>query len=247
MIGHSALPRPPRFAATSRAAFRSRPRLALGLEIALGAAVVLAAGLPALRLLDRLELLGLGVLNGHSRPLATAAGLGVALLLFAVTSQLPGYRFAATLQHELSHLVAAMALGARPRRLEATAAGTGRTEVELAGPLPRLRGFLVAIAPYWFSPLLGTALSVAVSVTPSAWGRFAGALLLGWALWTPLGQTSLRQPDLRRYGVAAPLAASLWLWAAAATCGLAVLSSGRFASVGATYRSGWTALVGWLS
>lgn len=247
MIRNPALRRLSRFATTSRASLRARPKVAQGLEVAFGTLLVAAAGLPALLLLDRLELLALGVVNGHPRPVATAAGLALALLLFAVSSQLPGFRFASTLQHELSHLVAAVALGARPRRLEASAAGGGRTEIELGGPLPRLRGFLVAIAPYWFSPLLGTALSVAVSVSPNAWGRFGGAVVLGWALWAPLAQTSLDQPDLRRYGVVTPLVASLWLWAAAATCGLAVLSSGRFATVTSVYRSGWATFVGWLS
>ena len=71
--------------------------------------------------------------------------------------------------------------------------------------------------------------------------------VLGWALWSPLAQVSLRQSDLTRYGVALPLAASVWLWAAAAACGLAVLASGRYASLGSIYRTGWALLLGWLS
>lgn len=245
MIRNATWPRIHRFAVRSRSALRARPRLELGLEIAFGACLVFAAGLPALRLLDRLELLGLGVINGHPRPLATAAGLGAGVVVFALAKRLPGFRFTTTLQHEMSHVVAALALGAFPRRLEASADGNGRTEVELRGPVPRLRGFLVAIAPYWFSPLLGTALSVAVSLAPGTWERFGGAVILGWALWAPLAQTDPRQPDLRRYGVVAPIA-SLWLWGAAAACGLTVLATGRLASVNALYRAGWATFMGWL-
>lgn len=243
-----AIPTPlSRFAALGKTTLSSRLWLALGLESAFGALVILAAGLPALLLLDRLELLAVGLLNGQPRALATLGGLSFGLVLFAGFAQLPGFRFANSLHHELSHLAAAVVLLAQPRRLEASAAGLGRTEFELRGPLPRLRAFLVAIAPYWFSPVLGTALSAAVSLSPNIWGRFAGAAVLGWALWSPLAQVSLRQSDLTRYGVVLPLAASLWLWAAAATCGLAVLASGKYASLGSIYRSGWATLLGWLS
>lgn len=236
-----------RFAASYRTTRSSRLRIALGLEIAFGALLVLAAGLPALLLFDRLELLGLGLVNGQPRALAALGGLGFGLVLFTGFAQLPGFRFANSLHHELSHLAAAVVLLAQPQRLEASAAGFGSTEIALRGPLPRLRGFLVAIAPYWFSPVLGTALSAAVSLSPNIWGRFVGAAVLGWALWVLLAQVSLRQSDLTRYGVVLPLAASLWLWAAAAACGLAVLASGRYASLGSIYRTGWATLLGWLS
>lgn len=185
-------------------------------------------------------LLALGLVRlGRAEPFSMwlAGGLGVGIVLGFALRRLPRVSFLDTLQHELSHMVVALLLGAFPRSLSAEHGVGGNVRYELRGPLRGTRAFFIGIAPYWFSPLVLMAVVLSL-VLPGRPGPPLGATacLLGISLALPLAQIHLQQPDLKRHGRVPSLVAALWLWGGLFAMTLGLARSGEIDSIWSAYR-----------
>lgn len=194
--------------------------LCLGLVVVAGFTTL---GFPAsfrlmLRLLQHDPVAGLNVGIG------VAAGAVVGILGRSVQ----GLRFLDTLCHELSHASWAFLAGGSVNSLHATAGSGGHTHFVLPATFRGLRSFLVTIAPYWFCPVLPIGVLALVALEPVRGdGLVLAGGLFGFVLIQPLLQWHIAQPDLRAYGVVAPLAVAAWLWTAVLTAGLATVTTGN--------------------
>jgi hypothetical protein len=122
------------------------------------------------------------------------AALGL-LLGWVLDKRLP---LLPVLEHELTHLLAALALFRRPRHLRAADEG-GEVVYDGRGST------FIRLAPYAVPTLSLLALPVMPFVAP-AWARHAVGLVgvtWGYHVWTTLTETRSHQPDLRAGGLVA--------------------------------------------
>lgn len=216
------------------------------LERLIVAVLIAAVGLPAIELIDAGSRLIVGMLHVQGRNPWIFMGLVAGAVTFLQLRQNPRIRFLDTLQHELTHVVAALVLGASPKSVSAMR-GSGLTHFELGGPARWSRHFLISIAPYCVSPVL--VLPVALAWVLRDYERITLLLLaglFGFALVLPVAQLNLRQSDLRRYGLVPPLVAALWVWAATLVCTLELLGAESMRAVPRAYETAWNHLFGML-
>ncbi|MCP4655578.1 MAG: hypothetical protein GY856_09190 [bacterium] len=214
------------------------------LERLIVAVLIAAVGLPALELVDVGTRLVVGTLHVQGRSPWIFTGLVAGAVTFLQLRQNPRIRFLDTLQHELTHVAAALVLGASPQSVSAMR-GSGLTHFELGGPARWARQFLISIAPYCVSPVL--LLPVTLAWALPGYERIVLLLvagLFGFALVLPVAQLNLRQTDLRRYGLVPPLVAGLWVWAATFVCTIELLAAESIRAVPRAYETAWYHLVG---
>jgi len=216
------------------------------LERTLVAVLIAAVGLPAVELVGVGMRLIVGMLHVQGRNPWIFTGLVAGAITFLQLRQNPRIRFLDTLQHEMTHVIAALVVGASPKSVSAMR-GSGITHFELGGPARWARQFLITIAPYCISPIL--VLPVALAWALPGYERIPLLLLAGLfgiALVLPVAQLSPRQPDLRRYGLVPPLVAALWIWAATLVCTIELLDAESLRAIPRAYETAWYHLVGML-
>lgn len=208
--------------------------------------VVMLAGLPALGLVGAVDRAVVAAASGTSGPSWLVGGAAAGAMAVLALRRHRRLRFALTLQHELAHAAAAVALGAAPCALQASP-GAGRMQYQIDGPLRSTRMFLITVAPYWYSPLLVLPALILLAGPPgTAAPAAATGVVLGAALAAPLTQLGWGQPDLRRYLWVPAVAAAVWLWAATAAVALTLALDGLPAAV-AAWADGWSVLLEVLS
>ena len=162
-----------------------------------------------------------------------AAALGFLPLAWLFRGAL---RFWYALTHELSHTLAATALGGRPGELAVGSSGEGRVTFERAP----LVAWLVLLAPYVLNPLYVAPL-VASGLRDDA--RVAGAAVAGLATSFALVSNALQvrayQSDIRRAGVVRSLLFIAWGNLIAGTLATALVVAGPRAALHALVASVW--------
>ncbi len=193
-------------------------------EVLLGACVVIFAGMPAVLAPATAGRLFSRALARHPEDLWVLGGALLGAIAYALARRTQRGRFVDTLQHELTHTMAALLLGASPTAVAAKT-NEGVTSYRLSGPLAAVRSFLIGISPYWLSPIVLPPLLLAGLVRPRGAWLGVVAAFVGVGLTAPLTQIDPRQSDLRRHVVVVAIAAALWLWTATTVVSLIVLRS----------------------
>lgn len=212
------------------------------MQLLIALILVVLAGLPALLLPSTFRAVAEGVLSREQETWVLLGGIAAGVAVHLVFRRNAGYRFLSTFQHELSHLIAAVLVGATPMSFR-SGAGAGAVEYDIKGPLSRARQFMVSIAPYWFSPLiLLPALICALSVRPNDLVRVPVLALASLALVMTLSQISPRQPDLKRHGTLVPIVSALWLWSAMVVVTLTVFDRWSLGATSGVFSRSWRLL-----
>lgn len=197
-------------------------------------------GLPALLLPTAVvDLLREALAGGSTARLVLAGGV-IALAAWAGLRAAAWFRFFAAFQHETSHLIFALLMGGSPVGFRSWRGG-GRLDYELGGAVTKARRFVIAIAPYWFSPLvLAPLVLIAILPRQSGLALVVLAATAVLALVLAVTQVDTRQPDLRLHGVTVSTLVALWLWAALVVVVLAVLEVGTLRVIPHLYSTAWS-------
>ncbi len=214
------------------------------LEVLATFVIVVALGVPVLCAPLLAHDLGRLLAHAQVRTLCVLGGLVFGLAAPFALRRVAVAQWLGTLQHEIAHLCVALLLGASPKSLQVSHRG-GEVQYTLSPDWHLPRRFLIAIAPYVWSPLLLVPAVLALLVpTLHGVGLALTALALGCGLGLPLAQIHPRQTDLTQFGFLPPVLAALWLWSAQGVCLLLVLLHGSVRWLPGGVVAGWHALAG---
>lgn len=168
--------------------------------------------------------------------LAFGVGAAVVILVWAGARRTRGLReavdFFATLEHEITHLVAGLLFFKRPHSLRASATGAG--EVVLYG-----NNFVILLAPYFLPTVSFAMLPLALVLRNELWTAFLAALgaTAGYHIASTASELSPRQTDLQRSGF---LFSAVFLPVANLVCygALVAFAAGGFDGLGRFLRDG---------
>jgi hypothetical protein len=203
--------------------------------------MVALLGMPALMAPTVWSRLASSALRGGEHSVSILVGFLIGGVGYVAIRRFPVITFLDCLQHELSHLGVALALGCSPSELSIRGDG-GNVGYTMAGYLGRTRAFLISIAPYWLSPMLILPLGLTFIPSASVFMPAFISAIFGASLAAAVVQIDRRQPDLRKHGVVLPIIAALWLWTGLGAIECSIMMSGTVRVVPTMYRQSWNAI-----
>jgi hypothetical protein len=208
-------------------------------ETTVVAALFALAGVPALLGPALLADVARAAIRGVDASVVVLAAIVVALIGHVLGRRFAAYKFLEVLHHESAHLVVSLLMLAPPSRLHTTPSA-GYTDYQVRGPFAHARGFLIASAPYWFSPLVLAAAVLVWVVEPyEALGKLGIALLGMWGLLLMVSKLGVDNSDIKRFGNAWPLLACSWVWAAEAVLVVRMFEHWSLEVLVQTYQRAW--------